>query len=275
MRRRLSVSGFTNRPSKRRRRVVHLLLRSSTSLSLCANVRKQNNAQQSHKRNPSNAALPPRQNKRGQQRPHRRSRVSPNLEQRLRHPVLPARSHPRNARRLRMKNRRPHAHQPRRNQNGAETRRQRQRHQADQRNPHADRQKLWFVMFITVQSNRRLQERCSESSSERDQPDLPKIETKRIAQQRINRRQQRLHRVIKQMTHTTSQQNLKNSFRPRLRGNVATKDAYFTFARHFAKPAPEEINRRRVTRETATLKFISLAMQFGFPGRRCIRGASC
>src|SRR5258706_2683686 len=275
MRMRLSVSGFNNMPSQRRRRRLQFLLRSATPLRPSANIRKQNDSQERNKRKPRNATLPPRQNKCGQQRPHSRSRVSANLKQRLRHPVLPARSHPRNARRLRMKNRRPHAHQPRRNQNGAVTRRQRQRHQADQRNPHADRQKLWFVMFITVQSNQRLQERCSESSSERDQPDLPKIETKRIAQQRINRRQQRLHRVIKQMTKTNSQQNLKNSFRPRLRGNVATKDAYFTFARHFAKPAPKEINRRRVTRETATLKFISLAMQFGFPARRCIRGPSC
>src|SRR5258706_15924273 len=223
MRRRLSVSGFNNMSSQRRRRGLQFLLLSSTSLSPSANVRKQNNAQQSHKRKPSNAALPPRQNKRGQQRPHRRSRVSPNLEQRLRHPVLPARSHPRNARRLRMKNRRPHAHQPRRNQHGAVTRRQRQRHQADQRNPHANRQKIRFMVFVTVQPDQRLQKRCRERSSERDQPNLAKIQMKRIAQQRINRRQQRLHSVIKQMTKTNSQQNLKNSLRPRARSNIATQ----------------------------------------------------
>src|SRR6266850_3302701 len=114
-----------------------------------------------------------------------------------------------------MKNGRTDAHQPRRHQNGPVTRRQRQRYQADQSYSHANREKIRTVMPIAVQPNQRLQQRSRESSSKRNQTDLPEIQMKRIAQKRINRRQQRLHRVIQQMTKTDSQQNLENSFRPR------------------------------------------------------------
>ena len=48
--------------------------------------------------------------------PERQSRISADLKQRLRQPVLPARRHPRHSRRFRMKHRRSHPHQRRRQQ---------------------------------------------------------------------------------------------------------------------------------------------------------------
>src|SRR6266404_5185230 len=233
MRMRRSVNAFHNVASQPRRRSLQFLLRGSAALRPGANIRKQNNSKERHKGKPRNAALPARQNESRQQWPHRRSRVSANLKQRLRHPVLPSRSHARNARRLRMKHRRANANQPSRNQYRAVTRRERQRHQANQRNSHANRQKVRFVVPIAVQTDQGLQKRRREGGSERDQPDLPKVQVKCIPQQRINRRQQRLHGVIQQMTKTNRQQNLKNSFRPRLRGNIAAQHTHFAFRRHF------------------------------------------
>ena len=60
-------------------------------------------------------ALPARHDEeRRQQRPDRRADVAADLEQRLREPVPPARRHPRDARGLGVKHRRPDAHQRRR-----------------------------------------------------------------------------------------------------------------------------------------------------------------
>src|SRR6266403_5974616 len=126
-----------------------------------------------------------------------------------------------------MKNGRTNAHQSRRHQNRPVTRRQRQRHQADQSYSHANRQEIRTVVPVAVQPNQRLQQRSSKSSSERNQTDLSEIQMKRIAQQRINRRQQRLHRVIQQMTKTNSQQNLENSFRPNIPSTIGNKCAHF------------------------------------------------
>src|ERR1700730_9759109 len=233
---RFSGNRSNNVPSQRRRR-AQLRLRRSAFFGPGPDIRKQNNSQQPHKRKPRNAPLPARQNKRRQQRPQRRSRVSSHLKQRLRHAVLSARSHARHARRLRTKYGRPHSPQSRRNQYGRVTGRERQRDQPDQRNPHANRQEIRFVMPVAVQPHQRLQQRCRERSGERDQPNLPEIQMKRVSQQRINRRQQRLHRVIQQMTKANRQQNLKDRFGPRVRASFGSKCIHFAFTRHFPEPA--------------------------------------
>src|SRR5882762_4157467 len=95
------------------------------------------------------------------------------------------------------------------------------------------------MMPIAVQPNQRLQQRSRESRGERNQTDLPEIQMKRIAQKRINRRQQRLHRIIQQMAKTNSQQNLKNSFRSSITGAIGNKSANFAFARHSSEPTSD------------------------------------
>src|SRR5258707_15691593 len=112
-------------------------------------------------------------------------------------------------------------------------------------------------MPITLQPNQRLQQRSRESRGERNQTDLPEIQTKRIAQKRINRRQQRLHRVIQQMAKTNSQQNLKNRFRP---GNVRRKRAHFAFTRHYSEPTSDKTSTLTGAKSTA-LKFIASPLQ--------------
>src|SRR5258708_30211685 len=111
-------------------------------------------------------------------------------------------------------------------------------------------------MPIAVQPNQRLQQRSGKSSSKRNQTDLPEIQTKRIAQKRINRRQQRLHRVIQQMTKTNSQQNLENSFRPSITGAIGNKRANFAFTRHSSEPTSDN-KRQPLIPNRRALKFIA------------------
>src|SRR5258708_32737673 len=111
-------------------------------------------------------------------------------------------------------------------------------------------------MPIAVQPNQRLQQRSGKSSSKRNQTDLPEIQTKRIAQERINRGQQRLHRVIQQMAKTDSQQNLKNRFRPGIARAIGSKCAHFAFTRHYSEPTSDNnFNPHGV--KSMTLKFIA------------------
>src|SRR5437660_2638151 len=111
------------------------------------------------------------------------------------------------------------------------------------------------MMPIAIKPNQRLQQRSRKSSSKRNQTDLPKIQTKRIAQKRINRRQQRLHRVIQQMTKADSQQNLKNSFGSSIAGAIGNKCAYFAFTRHSSEPTSDN-NFKPHGAKSTTLKFI-------------------
>src|ERR1700686_1641703 len=157
-----------------------------------------------------------------------------------------------------MKHGRANAHQPRRHQHGDVTRRQRQCYQTDQRDAHADRQKIRFVMFVAVQADPRLQQRCRECSGERNQSNLPEIQMKRVAQQRINRRQQRLHRVIQQMAKTDRQQNFKNSLRASIRGNFGGQRIQFGFTRHFVEAASKKV---LVGPEKTPSKFIASTVE--------------
>jgi hypothetical protein len=97
---------------------------------------------------------------------------------------------------------------------------------------------------------------------------------KGIAQQRINRRQQRLHRVIQQMAKTNRQQNLKNSFRAGVAGSIGNKCADFAFARHFSEPASHNKRNPLPTRST-TLEFIASPLQARFSEGEYILRASC
>src|SRR5882762_9236420 len=118
------------------------------------------------------------------------------------------------------------------------------------------------MMPIAVQPNQRLQQRSRKSGSERNQTDLSEIQMKRIAQKRINRRQQRLHRVIQQMTKANSQQNLKYSFRSSITGAIGNKCAHFAFTRHYSEPTSCNNGNSRRTKSPA-LKFIASLLPCG------------
>ena len=124
--------------------------------------------------------------------------------------MLAAGSHARNARGLRMKNGRSHAHQRGRQKNGGVARSHRQGKQSDQRDAHSRRKKIRLGMAIAIKTDERLQQRGSKRGSKGDDSDLAVIQAERIAKHGIDTRQKRLHRVIEQVTEADGQQNLED-----------------------------------------------------------------
>jgi hypothetical protein len=106
-----------------------------------ADLHQQHDADERCRAEPGEAFLPERHDHRcRQQRAERAARVATHLEQRLRESVAATRCEPRDARRLRMEDRRSQAHQRRSGQHGRVARREREQQQPAQRRSHAERE---------------------------------------------------------------------------------------------------------------------------------------
>src|SRR5438132_9711783 len=101
-----------------------------------------------------------------------------------------------------MKNRRAKSEQGRGDEKGGETRSHGESQQTNQRNPHADGQGIRLRTAVSVKAHKWLKERSRHLGSKRDQTDLPKIQMERGAQNRIDSRNQRLHRIIQEVAET-------------------------------------------------------------------------
>jgi hypothetical protein len=153
-----------------------------------------------HDGEPRQASLPVRQDDEGgQERTERGTRVAADLEQRLREPVLPARCQPRDARRLRVKHGRANPDQGGRREHHAVVACDRQQQQSRQREAHADGERLRRGAAIGVVADHRLQQRRRRLVDQRDQADVAEVELKRLLEDRVDRRQQRLDHVVEQM----------------------------------------------------------------------------
>src|SRR5260370_9026594 len=100
-------------------------------------VREQHNPEKSQKRKPGEIGLSLGKYEGGKERSERGTRVAADLEKRLRHAVLSAGSHARNAGRFRVEYRGAHAHERRGCENCARARSHRKSHQANQCNSHS------------------------------------------------------------------------------------------------------------------------------------------
>ena len=134
--------------------------------------------EQRRDREPGDARLAARQHdERGEQRPERRAGVAADLEQRLREAVPPARGHARHARRLRVEDRRAEPDRaPAATSRRGIAPRHREAEQADEGEPHADRQRVRLRVVVGVEPDHRLQQRRGELEGEGDQADLGEVE---------------------------------------------------------------------------------------------------
>src|SRR6267154_979138 len=79
------------------------------------------------------------------------------------------------------------------------SRSKRERDEPNEGDTHAKHQRVGFGISISVKLNDRLEDGAHHMERESDEPDLRNAEVERILQKRINRRHQRLDRVIEQM----------------------------------------------------------------------------
>ncbi len=101
-----------------------------------------------------------------------------------------------------MKNRRPDADERDRDQDERETAGEGEDDEADERETHPERERVGLRPAIGVEPHKRLEKRGGELVHERDQSDVPEVELERVFQNRINRRDERLHGVVEQMRET-------------------------------------------------------------------------
>ena len=123
-----------------------------------ADREKHRHRQQRRGREPGDARLTPwDHDKGGQHRPERRADIAADLEQRLRQAVAPARSHPGDTRGLRVEDRGTDADQCGRKDEHRIARSARQQQKADERDTHADRERIGLRTMVGEHPDRRLQ----------------------------------------------------------------------------------------------------------------------
>ena len=166
------------------------------------------NRRDGERRAPRDARLAARDDEKGrQQRAERRSEVAAYLEERLREAVAAARRHARDARRLGMKDRRADAHQARCHEECGKRRRRREHQHAGERERHAADERVRHRPPIGVEADHRLQERCGQLQRQRHQADLREREREGRLEHRIQRRDERLQRVVQQMREARAGKN--------------------------------------------------------------------
>ncbi len=82
-----------------------------------------------------------------------------------------------------------------------------QQEHARERERHADRQRIRLRPPVCVEADDRLQQRGGELVGQRDQTDLAEIEVEAALEDRIDRRQQRLHHVVQQVAEAQRRQD--------------------------------------------------------------------
>ena len=148
-------------------------------------------------REPGDAGLPAgHHDVRGEQGPSAEPVLPPDLKQRLRQAVPPARSDPRHPRGLRVENRQPHAHEGGGDQDQRKASGHCQQEQAHEREAHADCERIRPRVPVRVQADERLEQGRGQLESERDQADLREAEVERRLEDRVDGRDQRLDQVI-------------------------------------------------------------------------------
>ena len=120
-----------------------------------------------------------------------------------------------------MKDRGPEPDERRREQDRSEVRAEREQHHAAQREHHARGERVRLRPPIGVEADQRLQQRRRDLVHERDQTDLAEAQTEVLLEDRIDRRQQRLHHVVQQMAEAEAGEDACSHFvRARIRDVV-------------------------------------------------------
>jgi len=91
---------------------------------------------------------------------------------------------------------------------------------------HANRERVRLRPAVGVEPHDRLKQRSGQLQREGDPPNLSVIQMEAGFQQRINRRNQRLHRVIQQMTEADGEKNRKNGFRGGFRASCGPRPRF-------------------------------------------------
>src|SRR5437879_1837068 len=130
-----------------------------------ADVREQDNPEESQKRKPRETRLSLREHEGGEKRTERGARIAANLEKRLRHAVLPAGSHARDARRFRVEHGGADTHERSRSEDGGVAGGQRQSEQASQADTHAHSEGIGLRAAVGIKTDERSEEHTSELQS--------------------------------------------------------------------------------------------------------------
>ena len=144
---------------------------------------------------------------RHQQRADRLPGIAADLEHRLGEAVAPTGGEPRHARPLGVEHRAADADQGCGQQHGGEAAGHRQHQHADEGRRHAERQRERLRVLVGVEADHRLQDRGGELEGQRDDPDLHEIKRQRLLDQRIDRQQRRLHRVVEEVPSADRKEN--------------------------------------------------------------------
>ncbi len=146
------------------------------------------------------AALPSRHDDEGRQQwPQRAAGLAAELEDALRHAVLPARRVAGHPCRFGMEDRRADADAGRGQQQQRIAAGGGEADEASQGEPHADHHRIRHRMLVGVEPDQRLQQRGRDLEGQRHQPDLTEIERIGGLDDRIDRRDQRLDHVVEQV----------------------------------------------------------------------------
>lgn len=151
-------------------------------------------------REPAEAGLAERDDDEGgEQRADGRAGIATHLEEGLRQTVATAGCQTCNAGGFRMEDRRTDADEAGADHQNLETMGEGKRDEAGAGGQHGHRQREWHGPAIRHHADNRLQQRCCDLKCEGEQADLHEVERVIGFQQRIKRRQQRLHDVVQHM----------------------------------------------------------------------------
>ena len=195
-------------------------------------------AEEGQERKPHDGRLAPRDHdERGQQRPERAPGITADLKERLRKSMPSARTKMSDARRFRVKYGRTHSNKRDRHQNQRQAAGESEQDESDEREAHSDGERVRLWPTIGVETDERLQDRGGELIHQCDQADVSEVELERFLQHGINRRDQRLHRVVQQVRETEGRENRQDRGHRRwsdriLRANWWAADRCFHFVRH-------------------------------------------
>src|SRR5713101_3500939 len=176
-----------------------------------ADVREQDNSEKCQKRKPRETRLSLGEHERGEERTERGAGVAADLEKRLRHAVLSAGSHARDARRFRVKHGGADAHEGRGSENGSVAESQCQSQQSGQADAHAHRQGIRLRAVVGIETDKRLEDGGGQLQREGDQAHLAEIKMKRVLEERIDSGDQRLQRVIQEVAKANREKNFEDS----------------------------------------------------------------
>lgn len=184
-------------------------LTKTIAVSPMTDFEEQDHGDERQDRKPSDAGLALRQNENGEERSQRGTGVAAHLKNGLGEAVLSAGGHAGDARRLRVEDCGTRTDQSCGDENDRVGRRDGKSQQASERDAHACGQEIRFGMTITVESDKRLEERRGKRGCKGDQTNLAKVQAKSVSEQRIKSRKKGLHGVVEEMTDADSEQDFE------------------------------------------------------------------